>query len=56
MRRLGAVPQCANGEAACGEGRAGLYKVPRLLAFVDDMSNTGSEKILRRALRVPLSS
>lgn len=31
--------------------RLAAYKVPRLLAFVDDLPKTGSGKILRRALR-----
>ena len=32
--------------------RLAAYKVPRLVAFVDDLPKTGSGKILRRALRV----
>lgn len=31
--------------------RLAAYKVPRLLAFVEDLPKTGSGKILRRALR-----
>ncbi|MNU02071.1 Long-chain-fatty-acid--CoA ligase [compost metagenome] len=31
--------------------RLAAYKVPRLVAFVDDLPKTGSGKILRRALR-----
>ncbi|CAM2187525.1 fatty-acyl-CoA synthase [Paraburkholderia sacchari] len=31
--------------------RLAAYKVPRLIAFVDDLPKTGSGKILRRALR-----